>query len=246
MGSGAGYFNTTGCNNNFFGHYVGYSNTTGCNNNFMGSRAGYYNTAGNNNNFFGLSAGIFNTTGNDNNFIGKYAGFCNTTGSNNNFFGSSSGSNVTTGSCNTFIGSYTGSSGLSNTIAIKAGTNILKVDSTGALALNGSTIITATGYHIRSIQNNISANGTNQSTATILTKEINAVNVVSAGQGVRLPQAVAGMIIYVLNLSGTSMLVYPASGASILPAATNVGYAQSAGTTVQYIALTDTVWSILT
>jgi hypothetical protein len=81
-----------------------------------------------------------------------------------------------------------------------------------------------------------------QGDATALTKDINVVSTVSAGQGVRLPTAVAGMVIIVNNTSATSMNVYPATSASINSLATNTAYTHVAGASLQYYAISSSQW----
>ena len=107
--------------------------------------------------------------------------------------------------------------------------------------VQGANVI-ATGYHIRSVGTSISAAGTVQGNATVLTKEFNGVATVASGAGVVLPTAVAGMAITIVNSSANSLLVYPASGAAINSLATNTGYTQSTLATLQYIALSTTQW----
>ena len=88
----------------------------------------------------------------------------------------------------------------------------------------------------------ISAAGTVQGDATAITKEINVVSTVASGAGVRLPTAVAGMVVSITNTSANALLVYPASGASINSLAANASYSQTSNATIQYIAPTTTQW----
>jgi len=112
---------------------------------------------------------------------------------------------------------------------------------TGANVISANTFISSE-YVIRSVGTGISAAGALQSTATALTKEINVVSTVTAGQGVRLPVAVAGMVITIINTSAVALLVYPATGDDINGGTINVAYSQSAGATLQYVAPTTTDW----
>jgi hypothetical protein len=54
------------------------------------------------------------------------------------------------------------------------------------------------------------------------------------------------MLIYVTNDSATTLNVYPASGASINAAGTNVAYSLPTKATVQYIAASSTRWLTIT
>jgi hypothetical protein len=103
-GNSAGYYNTTGYGNSFFGWRAGYYNTSGNYNTFYGWRAGYYNTTGRLNTFYGTDAGYSNTTGYSNTFSGQDAGWKTTSGSGNTFYGNSAGESNITGYGNTFSG----------------------------------------------------------------------------------------------------------------------------------------------
>jgi hypothetical protein len=123
------------------------------------------------------------------------------------------------------------------------------ITSVGTLtSLNSSGNITApshianTGYFIRSVSAAVSAAGTIQSNATVLTTEFNRVSTVASGAGVVLPSATAGMAIVIVNTSANSLLVYPATGAAINSLATNASYSHVTLATLQYIAISSTQW----
>ena len=107
--------------------------------------------------------------------------------------------------------------------------------------ISGANLI-ANAYFIRSVATSISAAGSTQGTGTVLAKEFNQVSTVASGAGVVLPVGVPGLAITITNSSVNSLLVYPASGASINALATNVGYSQATLSTIQYITLTGTLW----
>ena len=111
--------------------------------------------------------------------------------------------------------------------------------------VNGANI-NATTYSVTGVTTGISASGSVQGDATALTTAINIVGTVSAGQGVRLPTAVAGMVVYVTNDSATTLNVYPASSASINAASTNVAYSLPTKATVQFVAATTSRWLTVT
>lgn len=102
--------------------------------------------------------------------------------------------------------------------------------------------LTVAGNYIRSVATGISAAGSIQGDATAITKDINVVSTVSAAQGVRLPTAVAGMVLIVNNTSATNLNVYPATGAAINSLATNAAYTHIAGGSLQYYAVSSTQW----
>jgi hypothetical protein len=152
----------------------------------------------------------------------------------------------------TFVGALSGAA-TSATSATTAGTVTTaaqgNITSVGTLtSLNSSGNITApsyianTGYFVRSVSASVSAAGTVQGNATVLTTEFNRVSTVTSGSGVVLPSATAGMAIAIVNSSANSLLVYPATGAAINSLSTNVGYSHQTLATLQYIAISSTQW----
>jgi len=134
---------------------------------------------------------------------------------------------------------------ISGTLTTSAQPNITSVGTLTSLAVTGNITganVTTSSYVIRSVGTAISAAGTVQGDATVLTKDINVVSTVSAGQGVSLPTAVAGMVIIVNNASATNMNVYPATSAAINSLATNTAYTHVAGASLQYYAISATQW----
>jgi hypothetical protein len=152
--------------------------------------------------------------------------------------------NITSG--NVYANSGTvGASLLTGTLTTAAQPNITSVGTLTSLAVTGnitSANITTSTHVIRSVATAISAAGTVQGDATALAKDINIVSTVSAGQGVRLPTAVAGMVIIVNNTSATSLNVYPSTGSAINSLATNAAYTHVAAASLQYYAISATQW----
>jgi hypothetical protein len=131
------------------------------------------------------------------------------------------------------------------TVTTAAQPNITSVGTLSSLSVTGNisgAYIISTAYNIRTVGTGISAAGTVQGNATVLTKEFNQVTNVSSGQGVRLPTAVAGMSIVITNTSANSLNVYPASTAQINALAANVALTQTAGATLQFVAMSTTQW----
>ena len=116
-------------------------------------------------------------------------------------------------------------------ISVDAGGNIQFAASGGFVSYGVTTAITAAG--------------STQGTATALTRPINVVSTVSASTGVILPTVPAGARIVVMNTSGTTLNVYPPSGAAINSAATNAAYAQPAGARLEYVSTSTTQWYTL-
>jgi hypothetical protein len=148
----------------------------------------------------------------------------------------------------TYSISITGSAGTATTagtVTTAAQPNITSVGTLASLAVTGnitSANVTTTSHVIRSVGLSLSAAGTVQGDATVLTKDINIVTTVSAGQGVRLPVAVAGMVIIVNNTSATELNVYPSSGATINTLTTNEAYIHIPAASLQYYAVSATQW----
>jgi hypothetical protein len=96
-----------------------------------------------------------------------------------------------------------------------------------------------------SISATVSAAGTVQGTATALTSDINVITTATLGSatGVVLPTAVAGVRVLVRNAHATvGINVYPASGASIDNASTNVAKAMTVLQTLEFVAISSTEW----
>jgi hypothetical protein len=152
--------------------------------------------------------------------------------------------NITSG--NVYANSGTvGASLLTGTLTTAAQPNVTSVGTLTSLAVTGnitSANITTSTHVIRSVATAINAAGTVQGDATALAKDINVVSTVSAGQGVRLPTAVAGMVIIVNNTSATSLNVYPSTSAAINSLATNAAYTHVAAASLQYYAISATQW----
>jgi len=103
----------------------------------------------------------------------------------------------------------------------------------GTIPVNNTTgSITANGFLLSSVGTGISAAGTAQANATVLTKELNQVTTVAAGSGVVLPQpAAAGMKIFVRNAQAVNaLLVYPAANGTINLGAANAALSLSLST----------------
>jgi hypothetical protein len=151
-----------------------------------------------------------------------------------------------TTSSNVYANSGTvGASLLTGTLTTASQPNITSVGTLTSLAVTGnitSANITTSTHVIRSVATAISAAGTVQGNSTLLAKDINVVSTVSAGQGVRLPASVAGMVIIVNNTSATALNVYPSTGAAINSLAANSSYTHVAAASLQYYATSATQW----
>ena len=89
----------------------------------------------------------------------------------------------------------------------------------------------------------VAAAGSTQGTAAPLTRQIS--NITSGSGGVLLPTPVGGERIIVRNALGSAITVYPHVGGQINNSGVNTGVAHSAGTTLEYVAVTSSLWFLL-
>ena len=141
------FSNTSGNNNTASGFRALYASTIGNNNTANGYATLYANTTGSDNTAIGYAALYNNATGSQNTAIGKWALTGITTGSNNTAIGYLAGYNAATGDNNIFIGNI-GASGDNNVVRIGSGQDHTYI--AGAIAVNGTTIIDATGKWVGS------------------------------------------------------------------------------------------------
>jgi hypothetical protein len=102
---------------------------------------------------------------------------------------------------------------------------------------------TVSGYLLRSVAGGIAAAGSNQGTATALSKDINPVtsSTVNSADGVSLP-AFGGMQMIVLNLSAANIKVYPSTGGQIDSLGTNVPYVLGPDARLMFVSISATQW----
>lgn len=92
----------------------------------------------------------------------------------------------------------------------------------------------------------IASAGTNQATATALTKVYNRVDTVTAGQGVKLPAAVLNTRYTVQNKgAGDDLLVYPASGDKFLDETVNAPETVAGGNQITVICYVAGEWTLV-
>jgi hypothetical protein len=119
-------------------------------------------------------------------------------------------------------------------------------DGTWVNPLNNPTF---TGITRVSVTTGISAAGSTQGTATALTTQVNVVTSITGGSadGVKLPTAVAGMVITIINAHASATLkVYPDTGGVIDSLSTNAAFPLGAGAKLQFVATSSTQWYTLT
>lgn len=148
------------------------------------------------------------------------------------------------------VGTITGgpkseSSLVSNQVISSSQPNITSVGTLTGLSLNGGLVgtdITSNGFVYVSVGTGIIAEGTNQGTATGLTKQVNLISGGVTGSGVRLPGATVGMQLILINATSVPINVYPATSAQIDNLATNVPFTLGIGSRLMVVATGITQW----
>ena len=109
-----------------------------------------------------------------------------------------------------------------------------------ACTFNGNVNIG--GFVAFGLSPTVTAAGTTQADATLLTSSINHVTTVSANTGVRFPAPTLGTRIIVRNGGASALRVYPNVGAQINTAGNNVAFTLNSGVTLEFIAFSTTQW----
>lgn len=123
-------------------------------------------------------------------------------------------------------------------VTINSGTATLQtLTVTGALTASGGV----TGP-VRLPVAAVAAAGNNQGTAAALSEGLNVVSAADGTKGVRLPTAVAGMVVIVKNTVAASLKIYPASGAAVNAVAANGSYDITNLTSTMLVASSATQW----
>lgn len=123
-------------------------------------------------------------------------------------------------------------------VTINSGTATLQtLTVTGALTASGGV----TGP-VRLPVAAVAAAGTNQGTAAALAEGLNVVSAADGTKGVRLPTAVAGMVVVVKNTVAAALPIYPATGAAVNAVAANGAYSIGNLTSTMLVASSATQW----
>lgn len=117
-----------------------------------------------------------------------------------------------------------------NTDKYEAGNDV----SVGALAVTGESTFSTSAA--------ISAAGTVQGDATVLTKSFNIVTTATADQGVVLPDATTGKFTKVINATAVNIKVYPASAEQIDSLGTTVAKILAPGASLEVVAASSSLW----
>jgi hypothetical protein len=105
--------------------------------------------------------------------------------------------------------------------------------------------ITSTGEVTFSVASSVTAAGTVQGDATVLTKSFNIVTTATADQGVVLPDATTGKVTKVINATAVNIKLYPASAEQIDSLGTNVAKNLAPGASLEVVAASGSLWKSL-
>jgi hypothetical protein len=101
------------------------------------------------------------------------------------------------------------------------------------------------GFVAYGVSQAVTAAGSTQATATLLTRPINNITTVAASTGVIFPGAIPGIRLLVRNGGANILRIYPASGAQINTLGTNVGLQLETSATIEFVAMSTTQWYTL-
>lgn len=141
---------------------------------------------------------------------------------------------------------WTTNTGFSCNTAIAASTATTATNVSGG-AISGTTLAASGTLTLSGTQDNISAAGTTQGTATVLddTKAIYRVTTVTSNQGVLLPVSTAGMVKLLQNAHpSTGVKVYPSGSETIGAAGAGVAVTFANGRSAVLVATTAGHWDV--
>ena len=119
----------------------------------------------------------------------------------------------------------------------------------GAASISGGNVV-VTNYFLHSLNNNISATGSTQSGAFVLSKEVNVITsaAASTSDGVQLPvpPTTTSLQVVIINASSSAIKVYPASTAQIDALGANNPAVVGIGGKLVLFSTTATQWYTLT
>lgn len=102
--------------------------------------------------------------------------------------------------------------------------------------------LTLSGSLTISVDPTVSAAGSTQGDATALTKTVNIVTSATASQGVKLPTAVAGLNIKIINTTAVTIVVYPNTSDVIDGGTVNTGVNLAPNSSVELVAQDTQDW----
>jgi uncharacterized membrane protein len=138
------------------------------------------------------------------------------------------------------MGVYTGIA--QDNVTINSGRATLQtLTVTGALTASGGVAGTVTGA-VRIPVAAVAADGSTQANAAALAEGLNVVSAANGTKGVRLPTAVAGMVVIIKNTAAGALKIYPATGGAINAIAADDPYSITNLTSTLLVASSATQW----
>ena len=136
--------------------------------------------------------------------------------------------------------------GTTNQVTVTNGTGAITLSTPSTFIAPGSVASTSTlaagTLFSTGTSATVSAAGTTQGTATVLSNSYNIVTTAAANSGVQLPVQTAGMIVTVVNKGANTVNVYPSTGDIIDSAAVNAAVTIPVNGTATYQASSTTQW----
>jgi hypothetical protein len=119
-------------------------------------------------------------------------------------------------------------------VTINSGTASLQtLTVTGALTASGGVRLPVSA---------VAATGSTQANAAALGEGLNVVSAADGTKGVRLPTAVAGMVVIVKNTAAAALKIWPATGAAVNAGAADAAYSITNVTSTMLVASSATQW----
>jgi uncharacterized membrane protein len=138
------------------------------------------------------------------------------------------------------MGVYTGIA--QDNVTINSGRATLQtLTVTGALTASGGVAGTVTGA-VRIPVAAVAADGSTQANAAALAEGLNVVSAANGTKGVRLPTAVAGMVVIIKNTAAGALKIYPATGGAINAIVADDPYSITNLTSTLLVASSATQW----
>lgn len=152
-----------------------------------------------------------------------------------NIIGNLVAGNITT------AGNITVTAGNVNFVNILATGDATLVGNVSGNIVNGNLIV-ANNFVAQSVSANVTASGSSITDATPLTSYLNIVNTVPSSAGVKLPNAVIGTSVKVINNSANALNIFPSANATINSLSANLALTINANARIEFTASGNYQW----
>ena len=152
-----------------------------------------------------------------------------------NIIGNLVAGNITT------AGNITVTAGNVNFVNILATGDATLVGNVSGNIVNGNLIV-ANNFVAQSVSANVTASGSSITDATPLTSYLNIVNTVPSSAGVKLPHAVIGTSVKVINNSANALNIFPSANATINSLSANLALTINANARIEFTASGNYQW----